>query len=195
MSTAAQSRAKAASEFDDAELDERYGLILNLIDQRAKDRKFTKEVTITVETRDTIEAWLRRKEYRVYDGSAPGTAGIDLGFYATGGADENILISWQGYEIAADVSSAAVGDTITWTITTQGVANGDVIYYVADGTVVSGDFTDNDLSAGVTVNENQAVITKTLDAAAVSGHTIDMRIYYDGLFAEEVAVADTVVIA
>jgi len=195
MSTASQSRTKASSPIDDTELDTRYVAILKLIDERAEERKFVKEMTITTEERTVIEPWLRRKDYRVYTGSAyDPTAAVDLGWFTGGQTQENILVSWQGYDITVDRSTAAVGDTVTWTITTVGVEDGDVIYYLADGTVVSTDFTDTDLSAGVTPTASVAVITKTIDAAAVVGHTIDMKIYYDGLLSEELATAPTVTI-
>lgn len=194
MSTAQQSRTKAATPLDDTELDIRYTLILSLIDQQAEERKFVKEMAITTEERTVIEPWLRRKEYRVYNGSATGTVGIDLGFYRAGDTEENILVSWQGYEITVNRETVAIGETVSWTIDTVGVPDGDVIYYSTDGTVVSTDFTDNDLSAGVIVTANQATITKTIDAAAVSGHTMDMKIYYDGLLVEFLGQAATVAI-
>ena len=68
MSTAAQSRTKAASPIDDTELDDRYNIILLAVDKTAEERKFTKELTITTEERVIIEPWLRRKEYLVLDG-------------------------------------------------------------------------------------------------------------------------------
>ena len=195
MSTAAQSRTKAASPIDDTELDDRYNIILLAVDKTAEERKFTKELTITTEERVIIEPWLRRKEYLVLDGSAyDPTASVELGWFKGGQTQENIVISWQGYELSVNKITAAVGETITWTIDTQGVDDGDVIYYNITGTAVSTDFTDNDLSAGVVATANQAVITKTIDAAAVAGHTIDLKIYYDGLLTEELAQATTVTI-
>lgn len=195
MSTAAQSRTKASSPIDDTELDDRYNIVLLAIDRTAAERKFVKELTITTEERTVIEPWLRRKDYRVYAGSAyDANAGVELAWFKGGQTEENILISWQDYDITVNRSTAAVGDTITWTITTVGVNDGDIIYYDADGTVVSTDFTDNDLSAGTVVTAGVATITKTIDAAAVAGHTIDMKIYYDGLLSEELAQCAQVVL-
>jgi hypothetical protein len=195
MTLASDLRTIAATAYTQAELDEKYYLIGQYIQREAADKKFTTEVGVTEEQRAVIETWLRDQGFRVYDGSAPGTEGVYLAIFELDETPENILVSWQGYEISVDRITAAVGvDTITYTITTQGVEDGVTIYWRTEGTCTVGDFTDGDLSAGVIVTANAAVITRTIDPGAVPGHTIIMEIFYDGLFVELLATADTVTI-
>lgn len=194
MTLASDLRTIAAAPYTQEELDEKYFLIGAYIEAEAADKKFATEVGITEEQRSRIETWLRDQGFRVYDGSAPGTEGVYTAIYELDETPENILISWQGYELAVDVTTAAFGETITYTIDTQGVADGVTIYWRAQGTCVINDFTDGDLSAGVIVTDNQAVITRVIDPGAVIGHTIILEIAYDGLFDEILATADTVTI-
>lgn len=194
MTLASDLRTIAAAPYTQEELDEKYFLISAYIESEAADKKFVTEVGITEEQRTRIETWLRDQDFRVYDGSAPGTEGVYVAIYELDETPENILVSWQGYELAVDVTTAASGDTITYTIDTQGVADGVTIYWRTEGTCTLADFTDGDLSAGVIVTANQAVITRVIDPGAVVGHTIIMEIAYDGLFNEILATADTVTI-
>jgi hypothetical protein len=194
MTLASDLRTIAAAAYTQEELDEKYYLIGAYIEAEAADKKFATEVGITEEQRDRIETWLRDQGLRVYDGSALGTEGVYVAIYELDETPENILVSWQGYELAVDVTTAAIGDTITYTIDTQGVADGVTIYWRTEGTCTVGDFDDGDLSAGVIVTANQAVITRVIDPGAVVGHTIIMEIAYDGLFNEILATADTVTI-
>jgi hypothetical protein len=194
MTLASDLRTIAATAYTQAELDEKYFLIGQYIQREAADKKFTTEVGITEEQRAVIETWLRNQGFRVYDGSAPGTEGVYLAIFELDETPENILVSWQGYELTQDKETAAATETITYTINTQGVADGVTIYWRTEGTCTIADFTDGDLSAGVIVTANQAVITRELDAAAVAGHTIVMEIYYDGLFNELLDTAATVTI-
>ena len=194
MTLASDLRTIAAAAYTQEELDEKYYLIGAYIEAEAADKKFATEVGITEEQRDRIETWLRDQGLRVYDGPALGTDGVYVAIYELDETPENILVSWQGYELAVDVTTAAIGDTITYTIDTQGVADGVTIYWRTEGTCTVGDFDDGDLSAGVIVTANQAVITRVIDPGAVVGHTIIMEIAYDGLFNEILATADTVTI-
>ena len=194
MTLASDLRTIAAAAYTQEELDEKYYLIGAYIEAEAADKKFATEVGITEEQRSRIETWLRDQGLRVYDGPALGTDGVYVAIYELDETPENILVSWQGYELAVDVTTAAIGDTITYTIDTQGVADGVTIYWRTEGTCTVGDFDDGDLSAGVIVTANQAVITRVIDPGAVVGHTIIMEIAYDGLFNEILATADTVTI-
>jgi hypothetical protein len=194
MTLASDLRTIAAAAYTQEELNEKYYLIGAYIESEANDKKFATNVGITEEQRDRIETWLRDQGFRVYDGSAPGTEGIYLSVFELDETPENILVSWQGYELTQNTETAAATETITYTITTQGVADGVTIYWRTEGTCTVGDFTDGDLSAGVIVTANQAVITRELDAAAVPGHTIIMEIYYDGLFNELLGTGATVTI-
>ena len=194
MTLASDLRTIAAAAYTQEELNEKYYLIGAYIESEANDKKFATNVGITEEQRDRIETWLRDQGFRVYDGEPLGTEGVYVAIYELDETPENILISWQGYEIAVDKETAAATETITYTIDTEGVADGVTIYWRTEGTCTIADFTDGDLSAGVIVTANQAVITRELDAAAVASHTIIMEIYYDGLFTELLGTAATVTI-
>ena len=73
-------------------------------------------------------------------------------------ADTSVL----SYNITQSSTSLNEGSSVTFTITTQGVPNGTALYYTTTGTVNSNDFTDGLLSGSFTINNNSAVLTKTL---------------------------------
>jgi len=73
-------------------------------------------------------------------------------------ADTSVL----SYGITQSSTSLNEGDSVTFTITTQGVPNGTTLYYTTTGTVNSNDFTDGLLSGSLTINNNSALLTKTL---------------------------------
>ena len=73
-------------------------------------------------------------------------------------ADTSVL----SYGITQSSTSLNEGDSVTFTITTQGVPNGTALYYTTTGTVNSNDFTDGLLSGSLTINNNSALLTKTL---------------------------------
>jgi hypothetical protein len=73
-------------------------------------------------------------------------------------ADTSVL----SYSISQSSTSLNEGDSVTFTVTTQGVPNGTTLYYTTTGTVSSNDFTDGLLSGSFTINNNSAVLSKTL---------------------------------
>lgn len=71
------------------------------------------------------------------------------------------------YEVREDKSSVTEnGETITWTITTTGVADGTTLYYRLDPLPTDGftDFTDPVYNGTVTINSNTATVTRTTSA-------------------------------
>lgn len=68
------------------------------------------------------------------------------------------------YSISQSATLVNEGDTVTFTVTTTAIPNGTVIYYTVDGTVESADFTDNTMSGSLTINNNSAILTKTLSS-------------------------------
>ena len=69
------------------------------------------------------------------------------------------------YSIESNVTSVNEGSSVTFTVTTEGVLNGTVLYWSTQsisGTVNASDFTDSAVSGSVTVNNNTATIIRTL---------------------------------
>jgi hypothetical protein len=66
------------------------------------------------------------------------------------------------YSISPNASAVNEGDTITYTITTVGVADGTTLYWTNSGTTVGADFTGAANSGSFTVNSGTATFTRVL---------------------------------
>jgi hypothetical protein len=66
------------------------------------------------------------------------------------------------YSVSASSSSINEGTTVTYTITTQYVLDGTVLYWTTSGTTVAADFTDGLTSGSVTMTDGTATVTRTL---------------------------------
>ena len=66
------------------------------------------------------------------------------------------------YTISPNSSAVNEGDTITYTITTVGVADGTTLYWTNSGTTVGADFTGSANSGSFTVNSGTATFTRIL---------------------------------
>jgi len=69
------------------------------------------------------------------------------------------------YAVASSASSINEGESVTFTVTTQGVPNDTTLYWTTlsvSGTINADDFTDGLTSGSFTINNNTASITRTL---------------------------------
>jgi hypothetical protein len=67
------------------------------------------------------------------------------------------------YSIVPNITSVNEGSSVTFTVTTVGIANGTTLYWTTTGTnITTGDFTDSSVSGSFTINNNTATITRTL---------------------------------
>jgi Concanavalin A-like lectin/glucanases superfamily len=66
------------------------------------------------------------------------------------------------YSISPNASAVNEGDTITYTITTVGVADGTTLYWTNSGTTTGADFTGAANSGSFTVNSGTATFTRVL---------------------------------
>ena len=66
------------------------------------------------------------------------------------------------YSVSASSSSINEGTTVTYTITTQYVLDGTVLYWTTSGTTVAADFSDGLTSGSVTMTNGTATVTRTL---------------------------------
>ena len=57
--------------------------------------------------------------------------------------------------------SANEGATVTWNVTTQGVANGTTLYWTVSGTASAADYSDGLTSGSFTINSGAGTITRT----------------------------------
>lgn len=86
--------------------------------------------------------------------------------------------------ITPSVSSLTEGQSITFNVVTQNVPNGTYLYWENIGTTDASDFTDGKNSDRFVVNNNLAVITRTLkdDFITESMETIVLQIRADSIF-------------
>jgi len=98
------------------------------------------------------------------------------------------------YSISPNVSNIFEGQSVAYTVSTQGVGNGTVLYWSNSGTTVAGDFTDNTNTGNVTISANTGVFTRTLttDFVTEGPETIIMQLRTDSISGNIVATANTV---
>lgn len=87
------------------------------------------------------------------------------------------------YEILANTVLVNEGSAVTFVVTTANVANGTVLYWTNSGTTVAADFTDNQNSGSATINNNSALIVRTLaeDLTTEGSQTIVLQLRTTGL--------------
>jgi Concanavalin A-like lectin/glucanases superfamily len=66
------------------------------------------------------------------------------------------------YSVSASSSSINEGTAVTYTITTQYVLDGTILYWTTSGTTVAADFTDGVTSGSVTMADGTATVVRTL---------------------------------
>ena len=78
------------------------------------------------------------------------------------------------YSVTPDVGSVNEGGSVTFTVNTQGVANGTTLYWSAtsvSGTINSNDFSDSAVAGSFTINSNTGSFTRTLSNDATTEGT------------------------
>jgi len=66
------------------------------------------------------------------------------------------------YNIAPDVTTITESGTVTYTVTTTGVASGTSFYWTLGGTMLAADFNDNQSSGSVVIQNNSATFVRVL---------------------------------
>ena len=128
-----------------------------------------------------------------------GTIESIVNFTPTAGETYNVSVvvtAISTYAIAPNVSTITEGDTVTWTVTTTGVADGTTLYWTNSGTSTTGDF-DNGWNVGsVTISSNTATFSKTIldDDVVDPSETIIMNLRTVSYSGTIVATSSTVTI-
>jgi len=95
---------------------------------------------------------------------------------ATSSTVSVIDTSSQTYAIAASSSVRDEGQTITFTVTTQGVPNGTTLYYKNVGTTIAADFDDGLNFGSFNINDNSGTVVKTVRNDFTSENQENIRI-------------------
>lgn len=66
------------------------------------------------------------------------------------------------YSISPNRTSVSEGNSVIFTVTTQHVPNGTILYWTTNGTAKVADFTDGLIRNTITINSNKATITREL---------------------------------
>lgn len=103
------------------------------------------------------------------------------------------------YSITPASTSVNEGSSVTFTVTTTGVANATVLYWTLlpiSGTISSADFTDAALSGSFTINSNTGTITRTItaDRSTESLESFKLEVRRTSTSGTIVATSDTVYI-
>lgn len=100
------------------------------------------------------------------------------------------------YSVVPSTLLVNEGSSVTFTVTTTGVANATVLYYTTTGAASAADFTDSSLTGSFTVNNNTASITRTLssDRTTEGSDNFAIQIRRTSTSGTIVATSDTVYI-
>ena len=106
------------------------------------------------------------------------------------------LVAAATYAVAPSTTSLVEGSSVTFSVSTTGVANGTVLYWTNGGTTSSSDFADSANSGSVTINNNAASITRSLvsDSLTEGGETIVLQLRTGSTGGTIVATAATVTV-
>lgn len=101
------------------------------------------------------------------------------------------------YAISPSTTSVQEGGTVTYTVSTQGVADGTTLYWTNAGTTVASDFSDSAQSGSITISANAATFSRTLtnEAAYEGSETIIMQLRTGTVSGTIVATAATVTVS
>ena len=101
------------------------------------------------------------------------------------------------YSISPNTSAVNEGDTITYTVTTVGVADGTTLYWTDDGTTTGPDFTDSNASGSFTITSGSGTFSRTLlnDYLTEGTETIIIHIRTGSINGPIVATSGTVSVA
>ena len=103
------------------------------------------------------------------------------------------------YAITPNISSVNEGGSVTFTVTTNGVLNGTVLYWstnVVSGAVNATDFTGGLLTGSIIINSNTASISRTLssDLTTEGTESFQLQLRTDSVSGTVVATSSTVTI-
>ena len=103
------------------------------------------------------------------------------------------------YSISPNISSVNEGSSVTFTITTTGVANGTILYWstqTISGTINTSDFNDGLTSNSVTISSNSASVTRTLsnDTTTEGSESFRLQLRTGSVSGTVVATSSTVTI-
>lgn len=101
------------------------------------------------------------------------------------------------YSISPSASSVNEGDTITYTITTVGVADGTTLYWTNSGTTTGVDFTGNANSGSFTITSGSATVTRPLknDVLTEGDETVVLQVRTGSTSGTVVATSGAVTVA
>jgi predicted RecA/RadA family phage recombinase len=100
------------------------------------------------------------------------------------------------YSLLASKKTVDESSPITFTVNTYKIANGTILYWQTLGTTFADRFSDNSTTGSVTVNNNQAIITRTLLASHITeGPTsFVLRLYSDQNRRNLIVSSDTITV-
>ena len=100
------------------------------------------------------------------------------------------------YNVQPSANSVNEGGTISFTVSTTNVADGEILFWTNNGTSTSADFVDSLNSGSVTINSNTGIITRILnnDLQTEGSETITLQLRSGSLTGSVVASASTVII-
>lgn len=74
----------------------------------------------------------------------------------------NVFSGGNGYSVIPSVYAMNEGGSVTFNITTAGIADGTTLYWTTTGTTSAADYTDSQTSGSVTINSNVGSVIRTL---------------------------------
>lgn len=188
--TAEQTRTRTEVIPTTAELDTKYGLVQGLITTAADDGKYSIVVTLGSDDQTQFTSWIKSYGYRVTSAGAAGTT-----IRKILGTPVNLTVTWARYTVTVAQTTVVEGGTISYTVTTKGVADGTA-YWTITGTASAPDFTPNVSEGTVNIASGTGAITLSVatDMIVDPGETVILKLFADSQKTDLVVTAPTVTV-
>lgn len=100
------------------------------------------------------------------------------------------------YKIVPSVATANEGSSVTFTVVTQGLINGTVLYWTNEGNSIATDFSDGVNAGQVTINNDTATIQRTLaeDGLLEGSESLVIALRTGSIYGPIVALAPSVLV-
>jgi len=112
------------------------------------------------------------------------------------GEDRGRLSQFFSYSISQDKTSVDEGDTVTFTLAINNIANGTILYWTTAGTATAQDFTDQVSSGNFILNGSSQIITRSIsvDFTTEGTETFSLELRTGSLTGPVVAASPTIII-
>jgi hypothetical protein len=194
IKTAQDVQASIVAVPTDTDLTNKYYLIESLITTAAADGLYTFPVTIGTRDQTEFVNFIKSYGYRATVATDQDSEFDQVRKIV--GTPVNLIISWQTFTVVSASATALEGQSISYTITTKGVANGTTLYWSTGGTTNAADFTPQSTQGSFQIQDGTGTVSIAVrsDGVADANETVIFNVYADSLRTDLVATAAAVTV-